>query len=44
LCREHGQQLAELAAASKGINELEGFELFGVVKESGVVSGDERKG
>jgi len=34
LCREHGQQLTELAASAE--NELDGFELFGVVKETGV--------
>jgi len=32
LCREHGQQLSELAANKS----LDGFELFGVVKETGV--------
>jgi len=32
LCREHGQQLSELAADKS----LDGFELFGVVKETGV--------
>jgi hypothetical protein len=34
LCREHGLQLSELAAE----NKLEGFGLFGVIKETGVVS------
>jgi hypothetical protein len=35
LCREHGQQLA---AAKRDTNQLEGFNLFGVIKETGVVS------
>jgi hypothetical protein len=34
LCREHGQQLAKLAADG---SSFEGFELFGIVKETGVV-------
>jgi len=34
LCREHGQQLSQLAANNQ--KQLEGFELFGVVKETGV--------
>lgn len=34
MCREHGQQLKELAA--KGTQPLEGFGLFGLVKETGV--------
>lgn len=33
MCREHGQQLSELAAES---TTLDGFDLFGVVKETGV--------
>lgn len=33
LCREHGQQLTELAAS----NKIDGFNLFGVIKETGVV-------
>jgi hypothetical protein len=32
LCREHGLQLSELAAE----NKLDGFGLFGVIKETGV--------
>jgi hypothetical protein len=46
LCREHGQQLTNLAATTgknddddddnDGLN-LNGFELFGIVKETGVV-------
>eukprot|EP00980_Cylindrotheca_fusiformis_P010591 scaffold2353_cov134-Cylindrotheca_fusiformis.AAC.14 len=35
LCREHGQQLKELAADTE-TNPLEGFELFGIIKETGV--------
>lgn len=34
MCREHGQQLSELAASSESL--LDGFQLFGVVKETGV--------
>ena len=45
LCREHGQQLTELHnAATTTTNEndddglnLNGFELFGIIKETGVV-------
>lgn len=33
MCREHGQQLTELAAS----NKIDGFNLFGVIKETGVV-------
>jgi hypothetical protein len=33
LCREHGQQLTELAAEN---DSFKGFDLFGVVKETGV--------
>lgn len=32
MCREHGQQLSKLAADQ----QLDGFQLFGVVKETGV--------
>jgi hypothetical protein len=34
LCREHGQQLA---AAKRDTNQLEGFNLFGIIKEAGRV-------
>ena len=37
LCREHGQQLTELAASAEKEKSLDGFELFGVIKETGVV-------
>jgi hypothetical protein len=42
LCREHGQQLMQLAAendekTSSSSSSLKGFELFGVIKETGVV-------
>jgi hypothetical protein len=47
LCREHGQQLTNLAATTTGKKDddddyndglnLNGFELFGIVKETGVV-------
>ena len=38
LCREHGQQLTELHAATKNDDDgLNGFELFGIIKETGVV-------
>lgn len=37
LCREHGKQLKELAADTDK-NLLDGFELFGIIKETGVVS------
>jgi len=33
LCREHGQQLTEIAASS---DAMKGFGIFGVVKETGV--------
>ena len=45
LCREHGQQLTELHTAATtttndndddGLN-LNGFDLFGIIKETGVV-------
>jgi len=36
LCREHGQQLTEIAASS---DAMKGFGIFGVVKETGVVRG-----
>lgn len=35
MCREHGQQLKHLAA-DKEKNPLDGFELFGIIKEVGV--------
>ena len=43
LCREHGQQLTELHAATTTTNDdddddgLNGFDLFGIIKETGVV-------
>ena len=36
LCREHGQQLLNISLQDS--SPFEGFELFGVVKETGVVS------
>jgi len=38
LCREHGQQLTSAATTNKNEPEegFEGFELFGIVKETGV--------
>ena len=40
LCREHGQQLTELAATTNDDDDddgLNGFDLFGIIKETGVV-------
>jgi hypothetical protein len=36
LCREQGQQLTQLAAQEKSKSILEGFGMFGIVKETGV--------
>jgi hypothetical protein len=38
LCREHGQQMTELAAAESTQDSLQGFGMFGIIKETGVVS------
>jgi hypothetical protein len=37
LCREHGQQLTDLAATTNKNDGLNGFKLFGIIKETGVV-------
>ena len=40
LCREHGQQLTELhnaATTNDDDDGLNGFDLFGIIKETGVV-------
>lgn len=36
LCREQGQQLTDLATDVTGTRPMDGFELFGLVKETGV--------
>jgi hypothetical protein len=36
LCREEGRALSKLAANTNKNNDLDGFKLFGVVKETGV--------